>query len=336
MSRMRFDAAVEHALAEAMAKDELVIILGEDVHAMRMNLYVRFGDRRVLPAPISESAFVGAAVGAAMGGLRPVVELIMVDFAAVAMDAVLNHMAKLEAFSGGSWRCPLVLRAPYGAGYGDGGQHGQTLWGFLGSIPGLTVVAPSTPADAAGLMTAAIEHEGPVVFLEHKLLSDLLMQSLAGADRETVELDVPAQGVEGEVPDGAPAVPIGRAAVRLRGSDITVVSAGVGVHRALAAADRLSDEGVGCQVIDLRTLRPLDGDTVLESLRETGRLLVVDEDVRECGLSGELAAVALEGGLAPAFRRVCTEGIIPFDRRRERRVLPNEERIVEAARALVG
>lgn len=333
MPTMALDEAIDRALAEAMARDERIVVLGEDVPMLRPTLAARFGDRRVLGAPVSEAAFVGAAVGAAMAGLRPVVELMMVDFVAVAMDAVLNQMAKVEAFSGGRWRCPLVVRAPCGAGYGDGGQHGQALWGMLAGIPGLTVVVPSTPADAAGLMASALDEDGPVFLLEPKLLSPSWLDLLGRGGRDTVRFDVPAAGTRGEVPDPVIPTPIGQAAVRRAGTDLTIASVAVGVHRALEAA-ALLDREVSCEVIDLRSVRPLDVETVAVSVGKTGRLLVVDEDYSRGGLSGELAAVALEAGLAPAFSRVCLEETIPFARRLEEKALPSTARVVEAARAL--
>ncbi len=334
MSRMTFGAAIDLALTTAMEKDDRIIVLGEDVPMLRPALAARFGADRVLATPISESAFVGAAVGAAMAGLRPVVEVMMVDFIAVAMDAVLNHMAKVADFSGGRWTCPLVVRAACGGGYGDGGQHQQALWGMLAGIPGLTVVVPSTPADAAGLMTSALAHEGPVIYLEHKLLSEDWLDFLGRGGRETVRFDVPAAGAEGEVPADAAPVPFGTAAIRRAGTDLTIASLAVGVHRAMDAAQRLGDTGISCEVIDLRSLRPLDGKTLVESVRRTGRVLVVDEDYREFGVSGELAVTLLEAGVRPAFRRVCLEGNLPYDRRREAEALPGVERIVAAARAL--
>lgn len=329
MGRMKYTDAIDRAIAEAMARDDRILVMGEDVHTMRAPLLARFGPDRVLPTPISEGAFVGAAVGAAMAGLRPVAELLMVDFVAVAMDAVLNHMAKLDAFSGGRWKCPVLLRAPCGGGYGDGGQHEQALWGMLAGIPGLTVAVPSTPADAAGLTRTALEHDGPVVLMEHKLLSELMLDTLGRGGRDTVYYDVPLEGAEGEVSEPVQAVPFGQAVIRRPGTDVTVVSVGVGVHRALTAADRLMQQGISAEVIDLRTLAPLDEDTVCRSVSRTGRLVVVDEDYARFGMSGELAAVVLEAGLAPAFGRVCTNGTIPYARHMEREVLPNVDRIVD-------
>ncbi len=336
MKTMTFAAAIEDALAQAMAADERILIMGEDVHTLRRNLVARFGEERVLSTPISEGAFVGAAVTAAMGGLRPVVEVMLVDFIGVAMDAVLNHAAKVEAFSGGRWQAPLVIRAACGGGYGDGGQHEQSLWGWLAHIPGLSVVAPSTPTDAGGLMLAALAHDGPVIYLEHKLLADYWLDYLGAGGRETVTYDVPAAGAEGPVPERWEATPLGRAAVRREGDDLTIVSVGVGVHRALEAAGDLAAEGAEATVVDLRTVSPLDAETVIDAVGRSGRLLVVDEDYERFGLSGELAAITLEAGLTPRYARVCTQTTIPYDRAREDQTLPNASRIVAAARALLA
>jgi pyruvate/2-oxoglutarate/acetoin dehydrogenase E1 component len=336
MTTMELGAAIDRAVAQAMERDERVVVFGEDVPLMRPALFARFGGDRIRAAPISESAFLGAAAGAAMGGLRPIVEIMLVDFLAVGFSAVLNEMAKVEAFSGGRWSCPLVVRTTCGGGYGDGGQHEQALWGLLGGIPGLTVVVPSTPADAAGLMRAAIEDDGPVVFLEHKLLSRLWLDAMGGSGRDTVAFDVPADGAEGPVEIPIAPVPLGRSVVRRQGDELTIVSLGVGVHRALEAAGQLAASGVEAEVIDLRGTRPLDVEAVVESVGRTGALLVVDEDYRECGLSGELAAICAEAGLRFGFRRVATETVIPYARRLEREALPGVERILRAAAELRG
>lgn len=330
MPEMTLNEAIDTAVARAMAEDDRIVVFGEDVPMIRSGLATRFGADRVMPAPISEAAFVSAGAAAAMAGLRPVVELLMADFIAVAMDAVLNHIAKLETFAPG-WPCPLVLRVPCGAGYGDGGQHGQTLWGMLGQIPGISVAVPSTPADGHGLMLAAIAHDGPVILLEHKLLAQDWLSFLGGGGRDTVTFDVPKVGARGAVDPESDPIPLGRAAIVRAGTDVTVVSLAVGVHRALAAAD---EAGLSCEVIDLRSVRPLDSDAVVESVRRTGRLLVVDEDYRDCGLSGELAACVLEAGLTPKFGRVCLEDTIPYARPLEEAALPNVGRIVAALGAL--
>jgi pyruvate/2-oxoglutarate/acetoin dehydrogenase E1 component len=336
MSGTSFSGAVDRAVAEAMAADERIVLIGEDVPMLRPGLMARFGPGRVLGAPISEAAFTAAGVGAAMAGLRPIVEIMIADFIACAMDAILNHMAKLEAFSGGQWTCPIVVRTACGGGYGDGGQHEQSLWGMLGGIPGLAVIVPSNPADAYGLMRSALASENPVIFLEHKLLSEQWLEFLGRQGRSTVHFDVPPAGAMAEVPADAPSVPLGSAKILRRGGDVSVVSLAVGVHRSLEAAAELDRDKIDCEVIDLRTVRPIDAKTIAESVARTGRLLVVDEDYRACGLSGEIGAIAFEAGLAPRFARVCLENTLPYARRLEDEALPNVRRIIAAARMLMA
>jgi pyruvate dehydrogenase E1 component beta subunit len=336
MKTMSFAQSIESALAQAMAEDDRIIIMGEDVQMIRLNLFSRFGKERVLNTPISESAFLGAAVSAAMSGLKPVVEIMLVDFIAVAMDAILNHAAKTKKFSGGSWNVPLVVRTACGGGYGDGGQHEQSLWGWLAHIPGLSVLVPSNPADAGGMMLTAIEHEDPVVYCEHKLLADNWLDYMGGSSRKTVKFDVPPEGAHGPVPGQWEAIPLGRAEARRSGKDITIISIGVGVHRSIEAADILENKGVDATVIDLRSVSPLDKDTVCESVARTGRLLAVDEDYKDFGLSGELAAVIKEAGISFEFARVCTDDTIPYARNLEDRTLPNTEKIIKAALRLMN
>jgi len=336
MKVREFGEAIDRAVAAAMAADERIVVFGEDVPMIRRQLLVQFGPDRVFAAPISESAFLGAAVGAALGGLVPIVEIMLVDFLGVALSALLNEAAKIEAFSGGSWRVPMVVRATCGGGYGDGGQHEQALWGLLGGIAGLTVVVPSTPSDAAGLMASAVGHGGPVVFLEHKLLSQAWLETMGGAGRPLVDFDVPPAGAYGEVADPPAAVPIGRARVVRSGDAVTIVSVGVGVHRSLEAAGQLADDGIEAAVVDLRTVAPLDRATIHAQARSTGRVLVVDEDYVGFGLSGEISAVIAEAGIPVRFGRVATETVIPYARRLEQEVLPNVERIRLAVRRLLG
>jgi pyruvate dehydrogenase E1 component beta subunit len=331
-----FSEAIELALAEAMAADDRVVVFGEDVPLLRRNLLVRFGPQRVRGAPISEAAFMGAAVGAAMAGLRPVVELMLVDFVGVALDSLLNHAAKLHDFSGGRWNAPLVVRTACGGGYGDGGQHEQCLWGLLGGIPGLAVVVPSCPADAAGLMLSAIAYEGPVVYLEHKLLSDYWLDYLGGASRQTVSFDVPPAGVHGAITDPIARVPLGSAAVRTEGRDLAMLSLGVSVHRCLQAADALEADGIHATVVDLRSVTPIDRQAITQVAHATGRVLVVDEDYVAFGLSGEIAAVLADEAPHVRFARVATEGTIPFARSLEDQALPNVQRIRAAARQLAA
>jgi acetoin:2,6-dichlorophenolindophenol oxidoreductase subunit beta len=335
MKTMFFSEAIDDALAQAMAADERILVFGEDVELLRRNLLARFGPQRVRGAPISESAFVGAGVAASMAGLRPVVELYMVDFLSVALDPLINHAAKLDTFSGGTWTAPVVVRAPCGAGYGDGGQHGQSLWGWLAHIPGLSVIVPSTPADAGGLMMAALEHDGPVLFLEHKLLSESWLEFLGAGGRKSVQFDVPAEGSRGPVPERWQSLPLGRAVLRREGKDITIASVGVGVHRAMKAAEHLQAQGISAGVLDLRTLSPLDQDSLCESVAQSGRLLVVDEDYERFGLAGELAAVVLEAGISFKYGRVCTPTTIPYARHLEDQILPNVGRICAAVQRLI-
>lgn len=335
MRTMFFTQAVDDALGQAMADDSRIVLFGEDTPMLRPNLLVRFGPGRIRGTPISESAFLGAGVAAAMAGLRPVVEIYMVDFLGVCMDTLLNHAAKVELFSGGQWTAPVVVRAPCGGGYGDGGQHEQSLWGWLAHIPGLTVLVPSTPADAGGLMLAALQHDGPVIFLEHKLLSETWREFLGSGARRTVQFDVPAEGAKGTVPHKWEPLPIGKAILRRTGGDVTIVSVGVGVHRATEAAQALESEGISAGVLDLRTVSPLDKAAIRDAVTQTGRLLVVDEDYEGFGLSGELSAVVLETGVSCKYARVCTQTTIPYARHLEDQVLPNRERISTAVRQLM-
>jgi pyruvate/2-oxoglutarate/acetoin dehydrogenase E1 component len=329
---MGFAVAIESAISQAMAEDERIIIMGEDVRSLRRNLYVRFGGERVRDTPISESAFLGAGVAAAMAGLKPIVEVQMVDFIGVAADALLNHAAKVRALSGGDWGTPLVVRASCGGGYGDGAQHQQSLWGWLAHIPGLCVAVPSTPADAGGLMLAAIEHPDPVVFLEHKLLSDYWLDTVGSGGRRGMSFEAPAEGAHGRVPRRWKPTPFGSAIRRREGVDLALISVGVGVHRCLEAAAHLEREGLCAQVLDLRTVSPLDRDAVCQAASETHRVVVVDEDYREFGLSGEVAASLMEKRITARFQRVCTAGTIPYASDLERETLPNVDRILQVAR----
>jgi len=336
MRQKTFAQAIEDALAFAMAKDPRIIIIGEDVQMIRVNLTARFGTDRVLAAPISEAAFVSAAIHAAMAGMRPIVEVMIVDFIAVAMDSILNHAAKIRAFSGGRWNAPIVIRTACGGGYGDGGQHMQSLWGWLAHIPGISVVVPSNPEDAAGLMFSAIEDENPVIYLEHKLLADYWLEFMGKGGRNTVEFNVPAAGALGKVSVSPVNIPLGKARICKEGADLTMVSLGVGVHRALEAAGELAHEKIDCEVIDLRTVQPLDQDTICASVSKTGRLLVIDEDYLRFGLTGEIAAVCLENNLQFKYQRIATETTIPYSHERELQVLPNSERICRAACKMLG
>jgi len=336
MTSLRFSEAIDAAVAQAMESSPQVIVFGEDVPMIRRRLVARFGRERVKPTPISESAFLGAAVGAALGGLKPVVEVQLVDFLAVGLSALLNEAAKVDTFSNGSWTVPMVVRATCGGGYGDGGQHEQALWGLLAGIPGLSVVVPSNPADAAGLMLTAIEHPGPLIFLEHKLLSHEWLEWMGGSRRDTVTFDVPSAGAKGDVPMPIVPVPLGKSARRRDGDDLTLISLGVGLHRCIEAADLLDADGISCSVVDLRTVSPLDADSVVSAVNQTGRVVVVDEDYTAGGLSGEIAALLAEKSVPCRFARVTTETTIPYCRSLEFDVLPNTQRVLAAARHLLG
>lgn len=336
MPELGYGDAIDAALTSAMTADDRVIVLGEDVRMMRRSLYLRFGASRVLNSPISESALLGAGLGAAMAGLRPVVEIMFVDFLPVAMDMLVNHVAKVESFSNGGWPVPLVIRAACGGGYGDAGQHEQALWGMLAGVPGLAVVVPSTPADAAGLMLSAIACDGPVVLLEHKLLSSMWLQTLGGTRRPGVQIDVPADGARGEVADPPDPVPLGQAVLRRDGRDLLIVGVGVSVHHGLAAARLLAEDAVQAAVLDLRSVAPLDRDALLRHAAETRRVLVVDEDYARAGLSGEIAALIAENGVAARFARVTCEDTIPYARGLEARTLPSVQRVVAAAQRLLA
>lgn len=330
MTRVTISEAVDDALGQAMAADERILLMGEDVQGMHSSLFLRFGSERVVNTPISEAAFLGAGVAAAMAGLRPVVEIMLVDFLGVAMDALLNHAAKVETFSGGRWKVPLVVRTTIGGGYGDGGQHEQSLGGWLAHIPGLAVICPSTPLDAGSLMLSALEYGSPVILQEHKLLSKMWLDVLGSGGRKTVTYDIP-EGTSAELPKLWEPLPISKGAVLREGSDLTIISTAVGVHRGMEAAQQLESDGISASVVDLRTISPLDRDLIYREVRRTGHLLVLDEDYESFGLSGELAAVVLEAGLSIKYARVCTRTTIPYAREREDQVLPNVERIITAA-----
>lgn len=336
MTTMTLGEATDTGLAAAMAEDDRVLTWGEDVRLLRRELLARFGPDRVLDTPISEAAFLHAGVGAAMGGLRPVVEVMLADFLAVAWSGLLNAATKVPAFTAGRWEVPLVVRAACGGGYGDGGQHEQVMWGSLGTIPGLTVVVPSTPADAAGLLLSAVRDHRPVVFLEHKLLIESWRELLGGEGRPHVAFDVPDAGARGEVPVPVQPVPIGPAVLRRDGGDMALVSLGVGVHRAMTAAAQLAEEGIDAAVLDLRTVAPLDEEHLLGLATRTGHVVLVDEDDRRGGLSGEVGALLAERARGTRYARVTVDGTLPFAPDLESRALPAVDRIIATATRIVG
>lgn len=315
--------AVRTALLHAMEEDDRVLVLGEDVgprggvFQTTAGLHRRFGPARVIDTPIAESAIVGVAIGAALAGLRPVAEIQFADFIHPAFNQLVNEAAKLRYRSAGAWSCPLVVRAPYGGVHGGGLYHGQSIEALFSHIPGLRVYAPSTPADAYGLLRLAIRGEDPVLFLEPK--------RIYASVRGPVSVDLGGVGLS--------------AAVRRPGEDVSVIAYGMMLHRALEAADLLAAEDISVEVLDLRSLRPLDEAAVLETVRKTGRLCVVHEDNAMCGYGAELAALVAEKALfaldAPV-RRVAGPEIpgLPYCPALEDEVVPTVERIAAALRAL--
>jgi len=319
--------AMAEAVAQEMRIDPRVFVMGEDIGQLggvfgnTRGLFDEFGGARVRDTPISETAFIGAAVGAASDGMRPIVELMFVDFFGVCMDAIYNLMAKNTYFSGGTVRVPMVLMASTGAGYSDAGQHSQCLYGTFAHLPGMKVVVPSNAYDAKGLMTAAIRDDNPVIFLFHKALQGM---GWLGTEK----------GATVAVPEEPYVVEIGKARTVREGSDVTIVSLGAGVHHALRAAQQLEQDGVSAEVVDLRSLVPLDREHVIASVRKTGRLIVVDEDYHSYGVSGEIIASVVEhdlGMLKARPQRVAFPDIpIPFTPVMEQWALPSAEKIVAA------
>lgn len=323
MAIATYREALTRALDEEMSRDESVVFFGEDVakaggvFKATPGLYEKFGGLRVRDTPISENAIVGAAIGAAMTGLRPVVELMFADFVAVCLDQIVNQAAKLRYMSGGTIKAPLTIRAVQGAGMGFAAQHSQCVETFFMHSPGIKVAAPSTPADALGLLKGAIRDDNPVIVLEHKMLYN---------DR-------------GDLPDSEHVLPFGSASVVRRGKDVTVVALQRMVAVAGEAADELAGDGISCEIIDLRTLAPLDMDTVLTSLAATGRLVTVEETVEPCGWGAEVVSRAAHSGLysfdAPPVRVTMGESIIPFSEPLERSLIPDASRVKAAVRSLL-
>jgi pyruvate dehydrogenase E1 component beta subunit len=330
--------ALREAMHEEMVRDERVILLGEDVgvpqgfggaFTVSLGLSEKFGHDRVIDTPISEAGYAGLAVGAAIAGLRPIVDLQYADFIFCMMDQIVNEAAKLPYMSGGQVRVPIVVRAPVGATT-RGAQHSQTPEAIFMHVPGLKVVAPSNAYDAKGLLKTAIRDDNPVIFLEHKLL-----YGSKGSRKEEGSLHSTC-----DVPDEDYTIPLGQSAILRAGTDITIVATLLMVYRALEAAERLQREGISAEVIDLRSLLPLDESAILRSLGRTGRLLLVDEDHRICGWTAEVAALAAEKGWAdlkaPVRRITPPDAPTPFSPALENQWVPSAERIVAAGLELMG
>lgn len=326
--RLTISRAMSEAIAQNMRTDPAVFVMGEDIGKLggvfgtTQGLLEEFGGERIRDTPISETAFIGAAVGAATQGMRPIAELMFVDFFGVCMDAIYNLAAKNAYFSGGAQPCPMVLMTAVGGGYSDGGQHSQCLYGTFAHLPGMKVVSPSNAYDAKGLMNAAIADNNPVVFMFHKSLQGM---GWLGTEPGSVV----------HVPTEHYVLPMGAGKVVREGSDLTIAALGPGVHQALAAAKTLQAEGLSAEVIDLRSLVPLDRELLFASVQKTGRLLVVDEDYQSFGVSGELIASVVERDvsiLRASPARVAYPDIpIPFTPPMEQYALPNSEKIHAAA-----
>jgi pyruvate dehydrogenase E1 component beta subunit len=334
MPKKSYRVAINEAIRHEMRRDPNVIILGEDVaggqgssggpgkvgsvFGVLAGLYDEFGPERVIDTPITESAIIGAANGAAMTGLRPIAEIMFVDFVGVCMDQIYNQAAKFRFMFGGKAKTPLVIRATIGAGFRAGAQHSQTMHPLFTSVPGLKVVMPTNPYDAKGLMIEAIRDDDPVVFLESKLLYDM----------------------EGEVPDEAYRIPFGEANIVREGKDVTVVGFGLMLQRGLAVANELAKAGIDCEVLDPRTTSPLDEDTLIESVEKTGRLVVIDESPPRCSLAADISSIVADKAFkalkAPIKKVTCPHTPVPFAPNLEDEYMPNPRRIEEAIRAVMA
>lgn len=324
MRKITYGQAISEAMHEEMVRDENVFILGEDmgimgsVFGLTRGFRDEFGKNRVIDTPISESGFIGMSVGAAIRGMRPVAELMYVDFATVCFDPIVNQAAKMRYMTGGQVKVPMVIRAPEGAGRRNAGQHSQSLDSLFTHIPGLKVVAPATPYDAKGLLKAAIRDDDPIMFIEHKLL-------YAG---------------KGEVPEEEYIIPLGKADVKRTGKDVTIIAYSRQVNFALQAAKELADEGIDAEVIDLRTLVPLDWETIEASIKKTHRVVIVQEGPKRCGYAGEISSQIMEGAFdeldAPVKRVAGLNVIPPFSPALEDLIYPNPKDIVTGVKELLG
>ena len=321
---LTFGQAIKEALAEEMRRDPRIFIIGEDVaeagtvFKVLAGLVDEFGPERVIDSPISEAGITGLGVGAAMTGMRPVVDLMFGDFMALAMDQIANQAAKVHYMSGGKLRVPMVIRTTLGATRRSAAQHSQSLYAWVAHVPGLKVVLPSTPADAKGLLKAAIRDENPVLFFEDKMMYQL----------------------KGSVPERDYTIPLGVADIKRPGSDITLVATSSMVQVALAAAAQLEASGISAEVVDPRTLFPLDGEALVASVRRTGRAIVVDEGCERYGITAEIASVIADGAFdyldAPVKRLGALNVPVPFSPTLEDQTVPTPERLTALARSLCG
>jgi pyruvate dehydrogenase E1 component beta subunit len=323
MAAITVRQAISDALREEMERDENVFILGEEVgvwggtYAVTRGFYDQFGEKRVRDTPIAEAAIIGAAIGAAMTGLRPIAELMTINFAFSAMDHIVNQAPKLRYMFGGQFKVPMVIRAVGGGGRQLGATHSQTPDAIFAHFPGLKVVAPGTPEDAKGLLKAAIRSDDPVLFIEHATLYQW----------------------RGEVPEGDYTIPIGKSKVQRPGDAVTVVSYSKGLQMTMEAADRLAKEGINIEVVDLRTLRPLDMDPVIDSFKKTNRAVIVEEGWRSYGVGAEVAARLYEDAFdyidAPIKRVAQKEVPLPYNRTLEQMAMPQVEDIIKAVKEVL-
>jgi len=317
--------AVNEALHEEMERDPSVIVLGEDVGVhggvfrATDGLQKRFGADRVIDTPLAELSIVGVAIGAAMQGLHPVAEIQFADYVHPAYDQIVNEAAKIRYRSNGTYTCPLVIRAPFGAGVHGGMYHSQSVEALFFHVPGLKIVIPSSPADCKGLLKSAVRDPDPVLFFEHKKSY---------------------RRIRGEVPDGDVTIPLGQAAVKREGSDVTVVTYGVGVHLALEAAERVERDGISVEVLDLRTLAPLDREAIARSVGKTNKVLIVHEDSKTGGVGAEIAATIAEEHFeqldGPILRVAAADTHIPYAPSLEEAVIPNVDDVEVALRRLAA
>ncbi len=325
--------AISEGIAQEMTRDANVFVMGEDIGSYggifgaTGGLLEKFGKERIMDTPISETAFIGAATGAAAAGLRPIVELMFVDFFGVCMDQIYNHLAKNTYMSGGHVKLPVVLTTAMGGGYNDAAQHSQCLYGTFAHMPGIKVVVPSNAYDAKGLMIQAIRDDNPVMFMYHKGIMGLPWMAYL-------------EGSSNAVPEEAYAIPFGQAKVVKEGSDVTIVSISQMVQKALLAAEELEKESIHAEVLDLRTLVPLDVEAVLKSVRKTGRLLIADEDYLGFGLTGEISAIIAENldtvSLKAPVKRLAVPNVpIPYSRPLEQFVIPQVQNMVQAVQELL-
>jgi pyruvate dehydrogenase E1 component beta subunit len=324
MAQMTFRDALRDALRDQLASNDRVFIMGEDIgayggsYAITKGFLEEFGPERIMDAPISESAIVGCGIGAAMGGLRPIIELMTINFSLLAFDQIVNNAAKIHYMSGGQVNVPVVIRMASGAGSQLGAQHSHSLEGWYAHIPGLKVAVPYSPADAKGLLRTALQDPDPVIFIEHTAL----------------------YGRKGEVPDGDFAIPFGQAEVVREGGDITLIGYSGSVHQALGAAKALAEQDHRAEVLNLRTLRPLDVDAIVTSVRKTHRAIVVEDDWKFGGFAGEVVAIIMERAfddLDAPVTRVCGADVpMPYAKALERAALPSEQHIVDEALKLLA